>query len=69
MFFFLPQERRNEELLPENLCSSDFSVIHELGKTMTIHLGPSTHKPSVSSDIWHGKIQLKQLKFGKIINN
>lgn len=69
MFFLLPQERRNVQLFPKNLCSSDFSVIHELGNAMTIHLGPSTHKPSVSGDIWHGKIQLKQLKSGKIKNN
>lgn len=56
-------------MVSENLCSSDFSVIHELGNALTIHVGPSTHKTSVSGDTWHGKFQLKQLKPGKIINN
>lgn len=69
MFFLLPQERRNIQLLSENSHSSDFSVIHELGNAMTIHLGPSTHKTSVCGAIGHGKFQLKQLKPGKIINN
>ena len=69
MFLLLFQERRNVQLLSENLCSSYFSVIRELGNAMTIHLGPSTHRTSVSGGMQHEKFQLKQLKPGKITNN
>lgn len=69
MLLLITQEKTNVQLISEKLCLSDFSLIHQLGNSMNIHLGPSTHRNSVCGDISQGKSQLKELKPGKIINN